>query len=62
MYMQRLFYKLKAASGNHPKLITVVLLLFKLENKKELHEEVKPQWRALRDFNTALTGNILSLI
>ena len=38
--MQELFQKLKAASGNHPLLITVVLLLFKLENKKELHEDV----------------------
>ena len=36
-----LFKKLKTGSGNHPMLlITVVLLLFKLENKKELHEEV----------------------
>ena len=32
-------------------LITVVLLLFKLEGKKELHEEVKSQWSTLRSFN-----------
>ena len=33
-------------------LITVVLLLFKLENKKELHEDVnKSQWSALKGFN-----------
>ena len=33
-------------------LITVVLLLFKLEHKKELHEEVnKSQWSAPRGFN-----------
>ena len=36
---------------NHPMLITIVLLLFKLEDKKELHEEVKSQWSAIRDFN-----------
>ena len=29
-------------------LITVVLLLFELENKKELDEEIKSQWSALR--------------
>ena len=40
MYMQGLFLKLKAASSNRPMLITVVLLLFKLETKKEFHEEV----------------------
>ena len=32
-------------------LITVVLLLLKLEDKKELHKEVKSQWGALRGFN-----------
>ena len=38
--------------SNHPMLTTVVLLLFKLENKKELHEEVnKSQWSALRGMN-----------
>ena len=36
---------------NHPMLITVVLLLFKLEYKKELNEEVKSQWSSLRGFN-----------
>ena len=52
MYMQGLCWKLKAASSNHPVLVTVVLLLFKLENKKGLHKEVnKCQWSALRVFN-----------
>ena len=32
-------------------LTTVVLLLFKLEDKQELHEEVKSQWNALMGFN-----------
>ena len=33
-------------------LLTVVLLLFKLENKKELQEEFnRSQWSALRGFN-----------
>ena len=36
---------------NHPMLITVVFSLFKLEDKKELHEQVKSQWIALRGFN-----------
>ena len=41
-------------------LITVVLLLFKLENKKKLHEEVgKFQWNALK---SNLAYNIPSLI
>ena len=41
-------------------LITTVLLLFKLENKKELHEEVnKFQWSALRCY---LSDNISSLM
>ena len=31
-------------------LITVVLLLFKPEDKNELHEEVKSQWSAIRGF------------
>ena len=31
-------------------IITVVLLIFKLEDKKELHEKVKLQWSALRGF------------
>ena len=32
-------------------LITVVLMLFKLEDKKELHEELKSQWSVLKGFN-----------
>ena len=32
-------------------LITIVLMLFKLEDKKELYEEVKSQWSALSGFN-----------
>ena len=28
---------------NHPMLTTVVLILFKLEDKKEVHEKVKSQ-------------------
>ena len=32
-------------------LITIVLMLLKLEDEKELHKEVKPQWSALRGFN-----------
>ena len=32
-------------------LITVVLMLFKFEDEKELHEEVKFQWSALGGFN-----------
>ena len=32
-------------------LITIVLMLFKHEDKKELYEEVKSQWSALRGFN-----------
>ena len=32
-------------------LIIVVLMLFKLEDKKQLLEEVKSQWSALRGFN-----------
>ena len=43
MYMQGLFQKLKAASGNHPLLITVALLLFKLENKRAYEEINKSQ-------------------
>ena len=31
-------------------LINVALLLFKLEDKKELHEEVTPEWSAIRGF------------
>ena len=36
---------------NHPVFITVVSLLFKLEDKKEFHEEIKSQWSTLRGFN-----------
>ena len=36
MYMHGLFCKLKTTPGNYPLLITVVLLLFKLKNKKEV--------------------------
>ena len=36
---------------NHPMLIIAVLMLSKLEDKKELHKEVKSQWSALRGFN-----------
>ena len=32
-------------------LITIVLMLFKLEDKKELYEEAKSQWSALSGFN-----------
>ena len=32
-------------------LIAVVLMLFKLEDKNELREDVKYQWSALSDFN-----------
>ena len=39
-------------------LITVVLLLFKLEGIKELNEEVKSRWSALR----VLTDNMPILI
>ena len=48
-------------SANHPMLlIAIVLLLFKIENKKELHEEVnKFQWSALRCY---LNDNIPSLM
>ena len=34
MYMQGLFEKQKVVSSNNPMLITVVLLLFKLDNKE----------------------------
>ena len=34
--MHGLFCKLKTTPGNYPLLITVVLLLFKLKNKKEV--------------------------
>ena len=41
-------------------LITIALLLFKIENKKELNEEGnKFQWSALRCY---LNGNIPSLM
>ena len=52
---------MKAESGNHPMLlITAVLLLFKFENEKELHEEInKSQWSTLRSY---WTGNIPGLI
>ena len=41
-------------------LIAIVLLLFKIENKKELHEEVnKFQWSTLRCY---LNDNIPSLM
>ena len=33
-------------------LIIAVLMLFKLEDKAALHEEVKSQWSALRGFNS----------
>ena len=36
---------------NQPILITIVLLVFKLEDKKDLHEQVNSQWSALRGFN-----------
>ena len=32
-------------------LIAVVLLLFRLEDKRELYEEFKSQWSGLRGFN-----------
>ena len=32
-------------------LITVILLLFKFEDKKGLYGEVKSQWSALKGFN-----------
>ena len=36
---------------NHPMLIAVILLPFKLEDKEKPHEEVASHWAALRDFN-----------
>ena len=60
VYMQGLV-KQESESGNHQiLLITVRLLLFKLENKKELPEEVnKSHWCALRRY---VSDNIPSLI
>ena len=39
----------KGTDFNQPILITVVLMLFKHEDKNELDEELESQWSALRD-------------
>ena len=44
---------------NHPMLITVLLLLFKHEGKKELHEEEKCRWSVLRGFSWQLSNSYI---